>query len=255
MRIQLLSRYTLRAAILASALVVFPAISSTIVHASREPLPAPGDASADFAARSQQIEERAEEFLQALLEKRFEDARQMLVADLAAELSAEDIQERWDAINASVGDLQDRGEIRYEWAVNTDFVVMELNFEQTSGDVILSFNNEQMITGVDFPPLREADARIVAENMIDALASKNYLEARKDLHPILKDELTPEAIAQKWQGLQQVTGSFRRRVGTQIRKTDEFQLVTIALEFENQTEDMIIFLNSENQVLGVDFPL
>ena len=223
-------------------------------RASVQPLPEPGDASADFASRATQVEERTANFVQALQERRFEDVRTMLSDDLQTVLTVEEIQTRWDAIVASVGDLQQMGESRYEWAVNTDFVAIELDFAKTSGDLLLSFNSDQQISGVDFPPLREADARIIAENAIDAIASADYVGARNDLHPILKSELTPEAISEKWESLQAQTGNFRRRIATQIRTTDDYQLVSITLEFENLTEDILFFFNSENQILGVDFP-
>ena len=244
-------RYMATALLLAAAIGLSP---HPVVRATTQPLPEPGDTSADFAARATQVEERAANFIRALQERRFEDVRDMLSEGVRAELTVEDIQKRWDEIVASVGDLQQMGKTRYEWAVNTDFVAIELEFDRTTGDLLLSFDSDQQISSVDFPPLREADARIIAEKAIDAIANRDYLGARSDLHPILKSELTPEAIGEKWINLQTRAGDFRRRVATQIRKTDDFQLVSVTLEFENLTEDILFFFNSENQILGVDFP-
>ena len=224
-------------------------------QASTMPLPQPGDPEADFSERETQVEQAANQFIDALNRGEYKQARRMLSPGLATELSEDALEDRWKAATDVVGSYIGRGRTRYSWAASTDFVAMELLFENTNDTILIIFDSDQTISGVDFPSLREAESRIVAEKFIDALSEGRFLDARMDFHPALKTELFPDEIQEKWDTLQLQTGTFRRRVSTSKRSSESYDIVDVSLEFENLTESMLVFVNQNNQILGIDFPI
>ena len=225
------------------------------LRASTMPLPQPGDPATDFSERETQVEDIANQFIDALGRGDYKQARALLSTGLANELSESALAESWGEATDVVGSFVERGRSRYSWAANTDFVAMELLFENTSDTILIVFDSDRKISGVDFPSLRESESKIVAEKFIDALSEGRFLDARQDFHPVLKTELFPEEIQQKWDGLQLQTGTFRRRVNTSKRSSESYDIIDISLEFENLTESMLVFVNQNNQILAVDFPI
>ena len=225
------------------------------LQASTMPLPQPGDPATNFSEREAQVERTANRFIDALSRGDYQQARGMLSPGLANELSESELADRWGAATDIVGSFIGRGRSRYSWAANTDFVAMELLFENTSDTILVIFDSDRRISGVDFPTLREAESKIVAEKFIDALSEGRFLDARKDFHPALKTELFPDEIQEKWDSLQIQTGTFRRRVNTSKRSSESYDIIDISLEFENFTESMLVFVNQNNQILGINFPI
>ncbi|WP_017324726.1 DUF3887 domain-containing protein [Synechococcus sp. PCC 7336] len=210
--------------------------------------------SADIAVRAQVLEERAEEFIDALNQGNFARVRGFIAESLREQFTEATIEQEWQEILETAGPFARRGQSRYEWAVNTDFVAIELEFEHAAGDLLMVFDRQQQIVGLDFPPLRTQTAMEIAEQMVDALAASEFVEARRDLHPVLKGELLPEDLQEKWDRLQAIVGPFQQRLSSEVRQTSELDIVFVTLEFENVTENLLIFVNRERQIVGVDFP-
>ena len=226
-----------------------------VLQASTMPLPQPGDPATNFSERETLVEKTANQFIDSLAVGDYKQARGMLSSGLLTEFSESDLEQSWGEATDIVGSFIGRGRSRYSWAASTDFVAMELLFENTSDTILIVFDRDLKISGVDFPSLREAEPKIVAEKFIDALSEGRFLDARKDFHPALKTELFPDEIQEKWDGLQLKTGTFRRRVSTNQRNSQSYDIIDISLEFENLTESMLVFVNQDNQILGVDFPI
>lgn len=208
----------------------------------------------NIAERAITLEEVATSFVDSLKVENFEQARSLLADSVQDDFSTDDIASRWQRTLEVAGNLVERGEARYEWGVNSDFVAIELMFENAQGDLLLVFNSEQEIVGIDFPPLRAENPQEIAEAMVDALASNDFIAARRDLHPILKGELSTEDIERKWMGLQSIAGAYQERVMTQVRDAGDFDIVVVTLQFEDLSDDLLIFVNEDRQILGVDFP-
>ena len=208
----------------------------------------------NIAERALTLEEVATTFIDSLKSEDFDQVRSLLAESVRDNYSTDDIANRWQETLEMAGNLLERGEARYEWGVNSDFVAIELMFEDAQGDLLLVFDSEQMIVGLDFPPLRSETPQEIAEALVDALASNDFVAARSDLHPILKGELSAENIEQKWMGLQAIAGSYRERVMTQVRDAGDFNIVVVTLQFEDLTDDLLVFINDNRQILGVDFP-
>ena len=207
-----------------------------------------------IAERAVTLEEIATAFIDSLKAEDFEQVRALLAESVQSDFSTDDIANGWQRTLEVAGALIERGEARYEWGVNSDFVAIELMFENAQGDLLLVFNSEQEIVGLDFPPLRAETPQEIAEAMVDALAANNFSEARLDLHPVLKGELSTEDIERKWTGLEAIAGPYQERVKTQVRDAGEFDIVVITLQFEDLSDDLLIFVNDDRQILGVDFP-
>ncbi|MGK7913650.1 MAG: DUF3887 domain-containing protein [Synechococcus sp.] len=210
--------------------------------------------SPNIVERVSTLEDVATSFIDGLQAEDFEEVRELLADSIRDDWSTDDIATSWQATLDVAGNLIERGEARYEWGVNSDFVAIELAFENAQGDLLLIFDSEQKIVGLDFPPLRTESPQDIAEALVDSLAANDYVAARQDLHPVLKGELSPENIEQKWMGLQSIAGQYQERVGTQVRDTGDFQIVIVTIQFENLTDDLLVFVNNSGQISGVDFP-
>lgn len=204
--------------------------------------------------RASLLEDAATKFVDSLQEEDFDAVRGLLAESLQDDYPVDVIETTWQDVLNEAGELLERGDARYEWGVNSDFVAIELTFEQTQSDLILVFNGEQEVIGLDFPPFRTDTPQEIAEALVDSLGVNDFAAARENLHPVLKGELLAEDIEQKWTALQAIAGSYQDRLSTDVRDAAEFNIVIITLEFEELTDDMLVFVNDSRQIVGVDFP-
>lgn len=209
---------------------------------------------ANIVDRVDALEGNASDFIELLASESYDEAYLLLSESLQSRLSVSDIETRWGDILSEAGELIDYRNARYEWGVNSDFVSLEIEFENAEGDLLLTFNSNQRIVGLDFPPVRTETPQQLAEALVDSLAMGDFVEARRYLHPILKGELSTYDIEQKWTRLQLLTGDFQERLRTEVRDTGDVRIVEIVLRFEEMEEEFLVLVNDHRQIVGVDFP-
>lgn len=208
----------------------------------------------NIVERVDDLESNARSFIENLLSENYEGAYSLLSDSLQSNLLISDIESRWKDILDEAGELIEYGNARYEWGVNSDFVSLEMRFENAEGNLLLTFNSNQRIVGLDFPPVRTETPQQLAEALVDSLEIGDFVEARRYLHPILKGELSTQDVEQKWIRLQSLAGAFQERLRTEVRDTGDVQIIEILLRFENMEEELIILVNDSSQIVGVDFP-
>ena len=108
----------------------------------------------NISERAGMLENVAATFVDSLQEEDFDAVRVLLADPLQEDYPADVIATIWQDVLNEAGELIERGNARYEWGVNSDFVAIELTFEQMQADLLLVFNGDQEIVGLDFPPLR-----------------------------------------------------------------------------------------------------
>ncbi|MGK7874752.1 MAG: DUF3887 domain-containing protein [Xenococcaceae cyanobacterium] len=231
-----------------------------VLSAGSLPAEAQSPASTQLAQLSNEvqlneIQKKAEEFVDLLGAQEFAKARQYIHPDLKAELSLEDMEQIWQELLAVTGPFKRLIDSRITRAVGTDLISVNIQFENTTDRLMVIFDSEQQIVGVDLPH-RENSIEAIAEKLVDSLVAQDFINARANLHPFLKAELFPEQIQQQWQELLAVTGPFKKRVSSEVRttsKVDGIDVVLVTLEFERITDELIVMFNDAKQIIGVNF--
>ncbi|MEG3439272.1 DUF3887 domain-containing protein [Pannus brasiliensis CCIBt3594] len=203
------------------------------------------------------LEARAKEIVGWLGAKDFAKARSALAPQLQPLWSAEKIQQNWESqVIDYTGPVKKIGKAKTIDAVNAKLVIVTVEFEKYTGDVILTFNNSDQVIAADFPEFRDIDR--LGRDFIESMAKKDYATARGLLSPLLKTEVFPTRVQTGWESLLKKTGPFERIVGTQVRKgsdTDGVDLVLVTIQFENRTDTAILVFDDRKGIVNVDFPL
>jgi hypothetical protein len=212
-------------------------------------------AQAASANQNQALEAKATEMIKLLSDGQYVKAREAVSPELAAKLSAKQIEQIWQELIARTGKIGKIAKYKVINTINTDLVVVSVQFAKTTGDFIVSFNKTGEIVGVDFPKLDSIDT--IAEMFVKDLAASDFLRARGYLHPFLKAELFPQQIEQKWKDLIAKTGPVKRIVRTNTRTgstVDSADVVIVTIEFAKTTEDLFVIFDEDRRIVGIDFP-
>jgi hypothetical protein len=141
-------------------------------------------------------------------------------------------------------------------ALNAKLLIVTVEFEKLTGDVILTFDDAGQVIAADFPEFRDIEQ--IAETFVRDLALQDFAAARGYLSPLLKAEIFPERVRSAWENLLRRTGRFQRIAGTQVRKgsdADGVDLVLVTIRFEERTDTLILVFDDEKRIVNVDFPL
>jgi hypothetical protein len=213
----------------------------------------PAIAQTDLAA----LEVRARQLVGWLGTKDFAKVRSGLAPQLQTLWSAEKIQQVWDSqVIEQTGPVRKILKSKVIDAVNAELVLVTVQFEKYTGDVIVTFNPSGQVIAADFPEFR--NIQTIGENFIEKLARKDYAAARGDLSPLLKAEVFPARIQSGWENFLRRTGPFQRIVGTQVRKgsdTDGVDVVLVTVQFEKVTDTLILVFDDNKRIVNVDFPI
>lgn len=199
------------------------------------------------------MQQRAKTLIDFLSRGEYGQARTLLAPTLADQLSTEQIKEIWENLINKIGKVQQQVSSRVIDTVNSDLVVIDTKFEQGQGDFIVTFNEDEQIVGIDFPKL-ETVAEI-SEIVIKSLAERNFPRARGYLHPLLKTEIFPQQMQQRWDSLQQANGQFKRVKDTEVREgssVDESEVVIMTLEFEKATKEVLVIFDDQQRIVGIN---
>ncbi|NDC15880.1 MAG: DUF3887 domain-containing protein, partial [Synechococcaceae bacterium WB9_2_170] len=122
-------------------------------------------------------------------------------------------------------------------------------------DLFIVLNGNGKIIGYHFDRTDVAASK-VASSFVTTLAGGQYISARSFLSLGLQKEISPAALQQKWQELQQLTGNFVRvKKAVEANSTPNARLVLVVTEFNRLTDNLFVILDNHNQIVGVDFPI
>ncbi|PSF35383.1 DUF3887 domain-containing protein [Aphanothece hegewaldii CCALA 016] len=204
-------------------------------------------------AQAKIMQERSKTLIDFLSRGEYGQARALLAPTLADQLTTEQIQEIWENLMNKIGKIKQQTKSRVIDTVNSDLVVIDTVFEKGQGEIIVTFNDEQQIVGVDFPKLESITE--ISDLVVQSLAERNFPRARGYLHPLLKTEIFPQQIQQRWDSLQQANGQFKRVVDTEVRagsSVDESDVVILTLEFAKATKEMLVIFDDQRRIVGIN---
>lgn len=139
--------------------------------------------------------------------------------------------------------------------VQNTTVEAALTTAQGPRDLFIVLNGKGKIIGYHFDRTDVAASK-VATAFVTTLAGGQYISARSFLSLGLQKEISPAALQQKWQELQQLTGNYVRvKKAVEANSTPSARLVLVVTEFNRLTDNLFVILDNHNQIVGVDFPI
>jgi hypothetical protein len=199
------------------------------------------------------MQEKAKTMIDLLNRGEYSKARELLAPNFASQLTVEEIQSIWeDTINKN-GKIKHQVSSQVIDTVNSDLVVIDTQFEKDQGNIIVTFNEDEQIVGVDFPKLESVFK--ISEILVQSLAKRDFPRARGYLHPLLKTEIFPQQVQERWDNLQKTNGIFKRVIDTDVREgssVDESEVVIMTLEFERATKEMLVIFDDQRRIVGVN---
>ncbi len=122
-------------------------------------------------------------------------------------------------------------------------------------DLFMVLNDRGELEGYHFD-LTDADTAKVARDFVEALSAGQFVTARSFLTLPLQEEFSAQSLRSQWQQLQRRTGAFVavRRV-LEVDRSDEAFLAMVYTEFADVTDSLFVILNTNNEIVGVNFPL
>ena len=222
---------------------------------SLETVPSIQIGQASDEAKNQVLEQKAAQIIDLLSQQEYAQARELVHPDLASQLPTEQIATIWQGLLEVTGSVQKQVNAKVINTPNADLVIVETEFANTTGDFIVTFNQDQQIVGVDFPKVETIDQ--IAEIVVNSVAANDFPKARGYLHPFLKTDIFPQQVEQKWQNLLQQTGPFTKIVDVEVRPgstVDQVDVVLVTIEFEKVTDDMLVIFDDARRIVNIDFP-
>ena len=97
------------------------------------------------------VQENAENFVDALTKGHYARARGLLAPKLKETLLPEDIEQAWQEILVETGSFKRRSESKRVESSSSNLVLVNLEFERENRSFMIIFNPLKQIVGVDFP--------------------------------------------------------------------------------------------------------
>ncbi len=138
--------------------------------------------------------------------------------------------------------------------LNTTTVEASLKTADGPLDLFMVLNDRGQLEAYHVD-LTDAKPSKVASDFVKALGSGQYVTAQSFLSLPMQQDFTAAALQQRWRGLQRRTGDFVavRRV-VEADSNDQAQLVLVFTDFKEVTDSLFVILNTNNEIVGVNFP-
>jgi hypothetical protein len=138
--------------------------------------------------------------------------------------------------------------------LHTSTVEASLNTSAGPMDLFMVLNDEGKLDGYHIDRTDDQASRVAAD-FVRAISSGHFISARSYLSLPLQKELTVARLQNRWQQLQRYTGNFVRvRKVVEAERTADSQLVLVHTEFNRVSDSLFVILDSNNEIVGVDFP-
>ncbi|MEX1324868.1 MAG: DUF3887 domain-containing protein [Synechococcaceae cyanobacterium] len=133
---------------------------------------------------------------------------------------------------------------------------VEASLETTEGtrDLFIVLDDSGRLDAYHFD-LTDAEPSKVAGAFVQALGSGQFATAQSFLSLPMQQEFSAASLQSRWRELQRRTGDFVevRRV-VEADHNDQAQLVLVSTEFAQVTDSLFVILNTNNEIVGVNFP-
>ncbi|MGK7927708.1 MAG: DUF3887 domain-containing protein [Spirulina sp.] len=202
-------------------------------------------------ALSDALDAKVEKIIEGLEAENYTGVVQFLSPELQADISPTAIEQSWTDLQSFLGPFQKLVDIRIVNAIDYDVAIATLEFGKSTEEILLVFDREQQLVAADVPrPGLSIEA--IAEQFISAIVAGDYTTARTLLHPQLKVAIAPSELQRRWEALQSRAGQYQNRRNTRIREGNDFDVVSIELEFTEFVGDVVLIFDSAGRISGFD---
>ncbi len=201
------------------------------------------------------LQTRAMGIIELLNKNQYTKVRDLLSPELGKEISAEEIGQIWQNLVATTGAITKQVNSKVINTIEADLVLVNVDFEKTNGQFIVTFDKQGQIVGIDFPKIDSIDK--IAQIFVKSLVENDFPRARGYLHPFLKSEIFPEQVEKQWNNLIKEYGPVENILATEVRtgsSVDHTDVVTVTVQFEKLTTDLFIIFDDDKRIVGVDLP-
>lgn len=222
---------------------------------SLEAKPALVIAQSNATTQMQQLEKKTLQLINLMQTQEFAQVRSTFAPKLQSAFSPQTVAAKWQELIDQMGEIKKITKTKFVDGVNVDLVVLTIEFTKGKGNIVVSYNSAEQVVGLDFP--KTDSVAQISDRFVTYLGKGDYPNARGFLGALLKAELFPEDIKQKWETLLKITGAYKRITDTQVHEgpsNEEANIVIVSIEFEKMNDDMIIIFDSDKRIVGVDFP-
>ncbi|MGK7931194.1 MAG: DUF3887 domain-containing protein [Microcystaceae cyanobacterium] len=204
-------------------------------------------------ANNERLVQQSLTTLDLLKTGKYQEARRFLSPELSKRISQEEIATFWENITNRRGEVKKYNDTEVINTLDADIVVIDTQFTNSQEDIVITYNKEGQIIGVNFIGLESVEE--MAEGFIQALMKKDYNAARSNLHPFLKAELFSAQIQDKWESVIAEYGNGKKI--EEITIVPSFgggsgKLVTVTVQFEKRSDDVLIIFDENQLITGVD---
>jgi hypothetical protein len=121
-------------------------------------------------------------------------------------------------------------------------------------ELFMVLNGEGKLTGYHVDLSDEAPS-LVARKFVTALSQGHFISARSYLSLPMQKDIDPASLQARWQQLQRQTGAFVAiRKVVEAESSEDQKLVLVNTEFNRLSDSLFVILNSNNEIINVDFP-
>ena len=107
----------------------------------------------------------------------------------------------------------------------------------------------QLPPSLTAPPAAK-DPAATATELIDRLAKGDFQAATSNFANVMRNMAPPEKLSEIWTSLQAQMGPYERRTGVRTQKQDAYEMVLVTTEFQRDTVDFKVLVDSEGQIAG-----
>ncbi len=115
--------------------------------------------------------------------------------------------------------------------------------------LLLSSASAQLPPSITAPPAAK-DPAAVATELIDRLAKGDFQAATSNFANVMRNMAPPEKLSEIWTSLQAQMGPYERRTGVRTQKQDAYEMVLVTTEFQRDTVDFKVLVDSEGMIAG-----
>lgn len=141
-----------------------------------------------------------------------------------------------------------------EGGLSNTTVEASLSTSRGIQELFMVLNSKGELSGYHVDRADEAPSG-VARKFVSALSMGHYISARSYLSLSLQKEIGVASLQERWYFLQRQTGAFVAiNKVVEVETTSDQKLLLVKTEFNRLTESLYIILDSNNDIIGVDFP-